>query len=158
MIVDLDDKEEKGSFELKGGGKVFLRLLSGDDLKSMRKACMTTVAEYPLLKDPADGKEKYQRFEAPKFDGELFDQMKWDRAITGWELLFDRNQKPIPVTPENKVLLMEKVPEFAEAVNDGLKALKEAEKARMEQAEKNLPPGSSSGKSKPGPKSSLTAG
>jgi len=131
MIVDLEDKEEKGSFEFKGGGKVHLRLLSGDDLKAMRKACMTTGVEYPLLNG------KYQRFEAPKFDGELFDQMKWDRAITGWDLLFDRNEKQIPVTPENKVLLMEKVPEFAETVNAGLKALKEAEKTRMEQVSKN---------------------
>jgi hypothetical protein len=152
MIVDLEDKEEKGSFELKGGGKVHLRLLSGADLKAMRKACMTVSVEYPLLEG------KYQRFEAPKFDGELFDSMKWDRVITGWDLLFDRNEKQIPVTPENKVLLMERVLEFAEAVNEGLKSLKEAEKTRTEQAEKNLPIGSSSGKSKPGPKSSLMAG
>ncbi len=131
MNVDLEDKEEKGSFELKGGGKVHLRLLSGADLKAMRKACMTTAVEYPLL----DG--KYQRFEVPKFDGELFESMKWDRVITGWDLLFDRNQTPIPVTPENKVLLMEKVPEFAETVNAGLASLKEAEKTRVEQDEKN---------------------
>ncbi len=131
MIVDLEDKEEKGTFELKGGGKVHLRLLSGADLKDMRKATMTTAVEYPLL----DG--KYQRFEAPKFDGELFESMKWDRVITGWDLLFDRNEKAIPVTPENKVLLIEKVPEFAEAVNAGLAFLKEAEKVRAEQAEKN---------------------
>ena len=138
MIVDLEEKDESGTFELKGGGKVSLRLLNSDDLKSLRKACMTTVSEYPLLKDPVDGKEKYQRFEAPVFNGDLFELMKWDRIITGWELLFDRNEKPIPVTPENKVLLMEKVPEFAEAVNEGLKSLKEAESAKAEQVEKNL--------------------
>jgi hypothetical protein len=131
MIVDLEEKEESGTFELEGGGKVSLRLLSGVDLKAMRKACMTTAVEYPLL----DG--KYQRFEAPKFNGELFEEMKWDRAITGWEALFDRNKKPIPVTPENKVLLMEKAEEFAAAVNAGLASLKEAEKVRTEQAEKN---------------------
>lgn len=131
MIVDLQEKEETGTFELEGGGEVNLRLLSSADLKAMKKACLTTVAEYPLL----DG--KYQRFESQKFDGELFEAMKWDRVITGWEKLFDRDKKPIPVTPENKVLLVEKVPAFKEAVENGLKSLKDAEQAKAAALEKN---------------------
>lgn len=132
MIVDLAEKTESGTFELKGGGKVHLRLLTGEDLKAMRKACLSTAVEYPLL----DG--KYQRFETEKFDAELFRQMGWDRNIVGWDDLYDRNEKPIPVTPENKALLMERVPEFKEAVENGNKALRDREKAETEAAEKNL--------------------
>ena len=142
MIVDLEEKEESGWFDLGDGGRLHLRLLSADDLKEMRKACFSVKAEYPLLKT-ADGKEVYQRFEAQEFDADLFDEMKWDRIVIGWEKILDRNEKPIPVTKENKILLMQRVPKFAKAVDDGLLALKDAEKARTEQAEKNLLIGSS---------------
>lgn len=133
MIIDLDEKDECGTFELAGGGKVHLRLLTIDDLKVMRKACLKTVPEYPLL----DG--KYQRFEGQTFDGDLFDEMKWDRVITGWDDLFDRNKKPIPVIKENKILLMSpgKAPEFVRAVEEGLKTLKDADAEKFRAAEKN---------------------
>ncbi len=140
MIIDLEEKAtESGTFELKGGGKVHLRLLSGDDLKEIYKATFAMVPEYVLLKDPATGKEKYQRFEGQKFNSDLFDAMKWDKAITGWDDLFDKNSTPIPVTKENKVLLMTsgKAPEFVTAVEDGLKALQEIDKARAEAVSKN---------------------
>ncbi len=140
MIVDLENKEEKGTFELKGGGKIHLRLLSAEDFRAMRKACVKTVSEYPYLDiDPADPKKgkKYFQFDREEFDGDLFREMQLDRNITGWDDIFDRNKKPIPVTKENKVLLYTVVPEFREAVDKGLAALKEAEKARAEAAEKN---------------------
>jgi hypothetical protein len=153
MIVDLDEKTESGSFELKGGGKVHLRLLSATDLKEMAKACIKVNAEYPLLKDPIDGKEKYQRFEGRTFNDELWEEMKCDRAITGWDDLFDKNGNPIPCTKENKVLLMTpgKAPEFLKAVEEGLKALKEADTARAEGAEKNSQTGSDGAMSIPSP-------
>jgi hypothetical protein len=137
MIVDLEKKEERGSFDLRDGGKVHLRLLTSKDMKEIRAATVKTVIEYPLLKGP-DGKETYQRFEAQRFDADLFEEMKWDRAITGWDDIYDCNQKPILVTKENKTLLMSMVSEFIVAVNDGLKALQETEKARNETESKNL--------------------
>jgi len=140
MIVDLKRKPtESGSFELKGGGKVHLRLLDGEDIKELKKSCMTEVPEYPLLKNPENGKEEYRRFEAPKFDSDLWDEMMWDKAITGWDDLFDGSEKPIPVTKENKVLLMtsSKAKEFQDAVNKGLESLQAQDKARSEAAEKN---------------------
>ena len=136
-IVDLEERTETGTFELVGGGKVHLRLLTGTDLREMRAACVKKVVEYPLLTDPATGKQHHQRFEVEEFDGEKFQRMGWDRNITGYDDLLDKNEQPIPVSTENKVLLMELVPEFAAAVASGLKILKEAEKARTEQAEKN---------------------
>jgi hypothetical protein len=131
MIVDLEEKEESGWFDLPGGGRVELRLLSVSDVKEIRKACYKTMAEYPLL----DG--KYQRFEGTEFDDDLFNLMRLDRNIKGWENLLDRNEKPIPVTPENKVLLMERSEVFRQAVDAGLQALKDGEKARSEASEKN---------------------
>ena len=149
MIVDLEDREEKGSFDLGGGGKVHLRLLGSADMREMRAACVKTVSEYPLLKDPETGKERYQRFEREEFDGELWREMQLDRNITGWEGIVDRNKKPIPVTQEHKVLLYSTVPAFRNAVDNGLKALKEAEKARAEALEKNSSNGLGSPTTKP---------
>ena len=130
MNVCLTDKEEKGSFELKGGGKVHLRLRNEADEKEIRAACVTTVAEYPFL----DG--KYQRFENEKIDTDLFLLMCWDKNIVGWEGILE-DKKPVPVTKENKVALMKRSEDFREAVQNGLKALQEASKVRAEAAEKN---------------------
>lgn len=139
MIVDLEEKPtESGTFELKGGGSVDLRLLSAEDIMAIRKATVTVKAEYPLLKDPATGQERYQRFEAPQFDSDLWDEMMWDRGITGYKDLFDKNKKPIPVSREMKALLMRKVPEFRQAYTDGLKVLQERDKAKAEAAPGNL--------------------
>jgi hypothetical protein len=131
MIVDLTDKEEKGRFDLKDGGWIELRLLSVQDIKDMRDACIKTVAEYPLL----DG--KYQRFERMDFNSDLWDEMRYDRTIVGWGDIFDKNEKPIPCTKEMKVALMIKVPEFITAYTEGMKTLKDAEKAKAEVQEKN---------------------
>jgi hypothetical protein len=130
MNVDLQDKEERGSFDLKGGGKVHLRLRNEQDEKEIRAACITPVVEYPFL----DG--KYQRFETEKTDTDLLLSMCWDKNITGWEGILE-DKKPVPVTKENKALLMRKSADFRDAVTNGLEALREASKAKAEQAEKN---------------------
>lgn len=131
MIVDLNEKTESGWFDLEGGGRVHLRLLDITDIRDMRKACLKTVPEYPKL----DG--KYQRFEGQEFDNDLWNEMLWDRTIIGWEGIFDRDELPIPVTKEHKVLLMMRVSEFVKVYEEGIKALKAAEEARAEAAEKN---------------------
>lgn len=141
MIVDLTEKEEKGSFELKGGGKVHLRLRNDKDEKEINAATLTEVVEYPLLKDlsdPTGKRENYVRFPSEKRDTNLYIEMSWDKNITGWDDLFDCNKKPIPVTKENKILLMRMVPEFGEAVIAGMKILKENEKKKQEELPKNL--------------------
>lgn len=130
-VIDLEEKEESAWFDLEGGGRVHLRLLSIKDIREIRTACYSSVAEYPKL----DG--KYQRFEAQTFNDELFTEMRLDRNILGWENLFDKNGKEIPVTKENKALLYERSDVFRKAVDDGLQALQEAEKATAEASEKN---------------------
>jgi hypothetical protein len=141
MNVDLQGKEERGSFDLKGGGKVHLRLRNEQDEKEIRAACVTTVVEYPWLPDVDEsGKPlttgKYVRFESEKTDTDLFLLMCWDRNITGWEGVLE-DKKPVSVTPENKVLLMRKSADFRDAVTSGLQALQDALKLKAEQAEKN---------------------
>lgn len=131
MRVDLTTREEQGWFDIRDGAKVHLRLLSETDIAEMRAACITVVPEYPLL----DG--KYQRFEAQKFDGALFERMRVERTILGWSGVQDANGVDVPVTAENKLLLVHLVPDFAKAVDAGLKALKDAEAARLEAREKN---------------------
>lgn len=130
-ILNIEDKEESGSFEMPGGGKVHLRLRNEQDEKEIRAACITTIVEYPLL----DG--KYQRFESEKINTSLYVEMSWDKNITGWDTLFDRNKKEIPITKENKILLMKQSKLFRETVEKGLTVLKEAEKTRTEELEKN---------------------
>jgi hypothetical protein len=145
MEVDLKKKEtESGWFDIKGGGRVHVRLLSVDDIVAMRKACFSPVVEYPLLKDPKTGKEDYRRFESEKFDGDLWETMKNDLGILGWDVMVNKETKqPIEVTTENKNLLMFPgvCPSFCEAVEKGMASLKEAEKAKAAASEKNLSPG-----------------
>ena len=131
MIVDLESKEVGGWFDIKGGGRVQLRLRNEQDEKDLRAACVSAVVEYPLL----DG--KYQRFETEKIDTELFVTMSWDRNIKSFEGLTDRQSKAIPVTMENKVALMKQYAPFREAVEEGLKSLKSDESKRTAVAEKN---------------------
>jgi hypothetical protein len=135
MIVDLESKTESGTFELKGGGKVHLRLISVTDMREIREACVKKMVEYPLLGEGAD--RKYHRFETADSDPELFNEMLWDRGITGWDDIYDRNEQPVPVNKENKILLMTRVPAFHEAVENGFKALKEAEAAKADTLQKN---------------------
>ena len=141
MIVDIEKKEtESGWFDLEGGGRVNVRLLSADDVREMRKLCETVTSEYPLLLvDPNDetkGRE-YRRFDVPRFDGDLWEAELSDRSILGWEAILDRNKKPVPVTREYKALLMQIAPKFREAVEAARKVLKERDAEKAEAAEKN---------------------
>ncbi len=142
MIVDLEEKEESGWFDLEGGGSVELRLFSADEMREMMKAVTTKTVEYPLLPIVIDGKETDKkarmRFEGTEIDYVLLNRLMWDKNIKGWKGLFDRNGKEIPVTAENKALLMLKSDLFAQTVNDGLKVLKEQEQARQKELEKNV--------------------
>lgn len=131
MIVDLENKSESGRFDLPDGGWVELRLLTAKDLKDMREACAKVIPEYPLL----DG--KYQRFERTEFNNDLWDEMRYDRTITAWGDIYDKNEKPIPCTKEMKGLLMTSVVEFIKAYNEGMKALKGADEQKSEAQEGN---------------------
>lgn len=132
MIVDVTDTEQSGSFELPGGGTLELRLLSVADLKQLRDTCVKITPEYPKLDDG-----QYHRFEGLQWDKDLWDALAWDLTIKSWSKLFDRDGNEIPVTRDNKVLLMTRSAQFRQAYDDGMKALKEAEKEALKEQEKN---------------------
>lgn len=142
MVVNFSQsKSETGSFELKSGGSVNLRLLNAKDIKEMTEACVTVTPEYPylpIMKDGVPQKDgQYVRFERRDVNQDLWNEMLWDRAITGWKDIKTENGDPVEVTKENKVLLMTQNSEFKETVDAGMTALKNAEKARTEASEKN---------------------
>jgi hypothetical protein len=147
MEVNLEKKETKsGWFDIKGGGRVNIRLLSAADVEAMKKACLTVVDKYPLLLNPETGKEEYRFFQSQEFNEGLFEEMKNDLSIVGWDTMVNaKTKEPIEVTKENKNLLMFPgvCPQFVEAVEAGRKALKEQDRTEREESEKNLSPGPS---------------
>lgn len=136
MIVDLEarnkkDAEERGSFELEGGGKLHLRLPPNEELTAIRERHTHKTVEYPFLNG------KYHHV-----DNQTFDEKGWwaetlDKTIVGWDDCFDRNQKPIPVTKENKSILFEVSLDFIKAYTAGMDTLRKARAAKWEAAEKN---------------------
>lgn len=141
MIVDLKEKPtETGVFEIKGGGKVSLRLLSDKDVREIVKITKKVVAEYPLLKDPDGGPDKYQRFEVVTFDDEVFDEMNYDRTILEWSGIETPGGEQVPVTKQNKVLLMKRSADFYDAVTAGRAELKKRATERRDAEEKNESP------------------
>lgn len=137
-VIDLDGQEvSRGSFEVAGGGRLLLRLLTAADIRDINKATTRVDDLFPLLEDPETKKMVYRHFRAPSFDSDLFEQMVWDRTIEGWEGFFDAKGKPIPVTAETKTLLMAKSADVAEAYHAGMKALKTAKDAEDEAQKKS---------------------
>ena len=107
------------------------RLLSAEDLKAITAACIKKGVEYPKLEG------QFRRFETVETDFDLWNEMMWDLSIVGWEGLYDAQEREIPVTKENKCLLMTRVQAFAELHEKSMAALKAAIDARAEALEKN---------------------
>ena len=128
---DISGKTEQAWFDVEGGGRVEFRLLSSDELKEITNACIKKSVEYPKLEG------QFRRFETVETDWDLWHEMVWDRSIVGWEGLYDVNEREIPVTKENKCLLMTRVQAFAELHEKSMAALKTAIEERAEASEKN---------------------
>lgn len=128
---DISGKTEQGWFDVEGGGRVEFRLLSAEDLKAITTACIKKGVEYPKLEG------QFRRFETVETDFDLWNEMMWDLSIVGWEGLFDAQEREIPVTRENKCLLMTRIQAFADLHERAMKTLKEATDERAEASEKN---------------------
>lgn len=141
MIVDLTEKTENGTFDLRGGGTLSLRLLNARDMKEMNESCIKRVSEYPYLPVMKDGEptgvSQYVRFERQEINQDLWNDMLYDRTITGWTGITGPDDKAIECKKENKVRMMMFSPDFREAYDTGMKALKEAEASRREAEQKN---------------------
>lgn len=118
-------------FTLEGGGRVSLRVCSGEVLRSIRRKTMVKKIEYR-------NKERYEYEEFVPGGEEQQMFMMWDYSIVDWELFFDANGNPIPCTFETKKLLMGNSLKFSSFVNDKLLELLNVEKEKVQVEEKNL--------------------
>jgi hypothetical protein len=129
-VFDLDDKPGVW-FDLEGGGKVQLRVISPEDWIKIRKA---TVKKSPFV-EKVDGVAMV--FHQEVIDEDLQMAMIHEMSILDWDGLFDKNKNPIPCTAENKKKLMLKSEYFRNFVNEKLDILRKAESEELEISEKN---------------------
>lgn len=108
--------------------RICLRVASALDLEEIRKKTVKKRVEY----------KRGQRFEVDHIDEELQTELTWKLCIIDWEGLYDYEDKPIPCTDENKVLLIRNSPQFSKWVVDCLDLLNEDNVQQSESAEKNL--------------------
>ena len=133
MIFDLE--EDKGAwFDMDGGGRVQLRLITPADWVAIKKATVSTGE--PLVKKLDNG--KYQLFERELVDEDLQREMVNDLTICAWEGLLDAKDRPIPCTKENKNrLMMMRDSRFRDFINDKLGVLSGIQAEQKEAEEKN---------------------
>jgi hypothetical protein len=100
-MTTFDLEEEAGAwFEMDGGGRVQIRLISPETMKSIRKQSVKRRVEFKKV----DGTPA--RFEHEEIDEDLQSELFWDDCIVGWQGLMDAKGREIPCTKENKLLLM----------------------------------------------------
>jgi hypothetical protein len=127
MKLDLENLNPGAWFDLPGGGRICLRVLSIDEANSIEKA---TVRRRPEYKDG-------RRFEVETSDTEKQFDMTWRACIVDWDGITDAKDAAIECTDEMKVALMRKSPDFARAVIGLLNRMKQADADAAEAAEKN---------------------
>ena len=133
-VFDLDNEEKGAWFDMEGGGRVQIQVLSPSDWIKINKA--TVKRGDPIVKEIGGG--KYQLFEREILDRDLQIEMCNDMSIVTWENLFDGKNNPIPCTKENKARLMfMKDNRFRDFVNEKIGILNGIETERKETAEKN---------------------
>lgn len=130
-IIDISDKPAGYWFDLEGGGRIQLRPMNVDILKDVRKQTIKRKVEYKRV----DGKA--ERFEIEDINEDLQSELFWDYVIMAWENLLDADEKPIPCTKENKMLLLTHSAKFVAVINEALRKITEDEDIKLEEAEKN---------------------
>jgi len=134
MQVDLGDLNPGTWFEMTGGGKISLRVCSGDAFREIRKKTVQKKAE---LK-PIGRTNTLQRIEYEVVDDDLQSQLIWEYCIVDWSDLLDKNLNQIACTNENKKLLMGQSVVFSKFVTDCLDKLRiSMEGEQEEEPEKN---------------------
>jgi hypothetical protein len=121
VVFDIGGELNPGKpFEMEGGGKVWLRVCAGDDLRDIRKKTVKKKIEYKKV----DG--NMQRLSFEDIDEDLQSQMVWDFCIVKWENFFADAAKtiPIPCTTDNKLKLMGRSLVFSKFVGESLQTLR----------------------------------
>jgi len=134
-VFDINGELNPGTmFKMEGGGKIWLRVCAGDDLRDIRKQTVSKKKEYKRM----DG--TIQRITWEDTDETLQSKLIWDFCIVNWENLFSDAKKtiPIPCTTENKLKLMGRSLVFSNFVGESLKTLRGVVEAEEAIVEKNL--------------------
>ena len=133
MTTFILEKEEGVWFDFPGGGRVQLRAPSLNDYIRISKASVTNK---PFLHEENGKPPRIFNHEIP--DVEKQSHLFNDCIILAWEGFFDKNEKEIPCTPENKTLLMRLDDSiFRDFVNEKTEALIEANRIKEETLKKN---------------------
>jgi hypothetical protein len=119
-------------FDHDDGWKVSLRICSLDELKRIRK--QTTKEKFAFKR--LDGAPYRVKWDETDEDAQSL--MIWDYCIVDWQEMYDKDGKtPLPLTAENKVMLMNKSASFAKFVTDSMTKLNEMQEQGKEASEKN---------------------
>ncbi len=102
MKFNLKDLNPGTWFDLGGGAKIKLKVLSSDDLRDIDKQTRKVKTEY---KRPSKG-APFQRFEITNEDAEARERLVWIKSIVDWKGFEDEQGKPIKCTDAMKVKLM----------------------------------------------------
>jgi hypothetical protein len=127
-VINFDESESKW-FEMDGGGRLQLRIPTMADWKEIRKQTVKKRVEFKKVEGTA------ARFEHEEINEDLQNELFWDSAIVNFEN-FTNKGDPIPVTRENKVLMMTSN-KFAKFFSESFKTLSEDEARQAEVSEKN---------------------
>jgi len=129
-IINLEDPVAKW-FEMDGGGRVQLRVLSVAEFKAIQKKTTRKKVDYRRVEGVAG------RFEYEESDTDLQNELYWDAVIVDWENIVDKKGDPIPCTRENKVLVMSRSRKFLDFVVESLRVVTEDESRQQEEDLKN---------------------
>ncbi len=129
ITVDLENLNPTTVFPLDDkGASITLRLMSTEVTKK-------------IIKKTSKRKASFNKFGQPTFvyddPDDKFTDEYIDYVIVDWTGIVDSNGVPIPCTRENKILLMNKAPNFEKKVNEFIRELTEADKSEREELEKN---------------------
>jgi hypothetical protein len=120
-------------FDFPGGGRVQLKSPSPSDMMRMRKA---SVELKPFLMNEKGDMPRVLNQEIMDID--KYSMLHADCSILAWEGFYDKNEKEIPCTIENKTFLMRmNNSTFRDFVNEKIKALDEAQMSKAEIEIKN---------------------
>lgn len=127
------DEEKSAWFDMEGGGRVKLRVLSTSDWERIREK---TVTKEPIVMRVDDGSHKL--FEREIVDDVLQRKLVNDETIVEWENIVDKDNNEIECTIENKdKLMMMRNPFFRNFVNEKLDTLTELYTEEEKEEEKN---------------------
>ncbi len=129
-VIDINEIPAK-FFEMEGGGRVQLKIVSAGEFKEIRKQTVKKRVDFKKV-DGVPG-----RFPFEEVDEDLQNELFWDAVIVSWENFSNKKGDPIPCTTGNKILLMTRSNKFSKFVVDSLKTLAEEEAVQAEIVSKN---------------------